>query len=411
MNNSPDVLVTGGSIAGCIAALCFAQQGLSVTVIEKKRAADSYKRLCTHFIQPSALPVLKRLGLDKRIEAAGGMRNKADIWTSAGWIRSGNAYTGNPDMPHGYNIERRILDPLLKQMLAENPLIRFCAGYELCGVDEEVSNTVYVSNTAGKRLRINPRLIVAADGRYSRMAELLSNTGETRPNLRFACFAYFDNLPLQSGNHSQFWMMGRNMAFAYPLAGNRTLICLFIVSSDWPAWKNDLEKKLVHFTAALPDAPDMSKGRRVSAIYKTLDIPNLLRKPLWKGVAFVGDAAMALDPMSGVGCGFAIQTASWLADIAGPALSGNGDLQTALQRYSDAHQERLLPHAMGICADSLAEPQTQSRHEFFREIANDTALTDSFLALTGRIITPQKFQSEYLRRMMQRRQGQQSFAD
>ena len=43
--------------------------------------------MCTHFIQPSATPVIERLGLAPLIEEAGGVRNSLDTWTRWGWIR------------------------------------------------------------------------------------------------------------------------------------------------------------------------------------------------------------------------------------------------------------------------------------------------------------------------------------
>ena len=39
-----------------------------------------------------------------------------------------------------------------------------------------------------------------------------------------------------------------------------------------------------------------------------------MRNPVAPGLALVGDAALATDPLFGVGCGWAFQTAEWLAD-------------------------------------------------------------------------------------------------
>ena len=53
---------------------------------------------------------------------------------------------------------------------------------------------------------------------------------------------------------------------------------------------------------------------------------------------------MASDPLWGVGCGWAFQSAGWLADEAGPALAGARDLDAALDRYRRVHRRRLGPH-------------------------------------------------------------------
>ncbi len=403
-----DILVVGAGIAGCTAALLYARAGLSVMVIEKKKKKEDYKRLCTHFIQPSALPVIRRLGLDTAIEKAGGLRNKADIWTGGGWIRSDKAYSDDPAMSHGYNIERRLLDPLLRDALESQPGIRYYAGVEVLRIEQtgEQSEAVCV-DTAAKEIRYRTRLVVAADGRFSPLANVLGNTGQFTLNNRFACFAYFRDIPLQPNGHSLFWMLNPNMAFAYPLHDGITLLCLFIRKSEWPAWKQNMESMLLDLIAQLPDGPDISNAKRISPIRKMMEMTNVSRSALQHGVAFIGDAALALDPMSGVGCGFAFQSASWLVDHTTTALTLGQDLEPALQAYANYHRRQLGPHAAGIIAESFAEPDSLQKTLLFSQVVKDPELTDSFLALTGRLITPQHFQLLYLKKNLANTTGRE----
>lgn len=400
-----DVVIVGGGIAGCTAALLFARHGLKVTVVEKKKRIEEYKKLCTHFIQPSALPVMRRLRLDQAIEAAGGLPNKADIWTKAGWIRSGNPYCYGKGMEHGYNIERRILDPLLRTRLYEDPLIQYVPDGTVIGVNSGLGQEHHVTylNRDGQRSRLDSRLIVAADGRFSNMARLVDNEGSKLPNNRFVCFAYFKNVTLTAGGHSQFWTLDPDMAFAYPLVEDTTLICLFIRKSEWKSWREQLEKIFMSYIDGLPDAPDMSRAVRISNIYSMFDMANISRMPSKNGVAFVGDAALSLDPMSGVGCAFAFQSAEWLVDHTCGALLEGREPGPSLQAYRECHERQLSPHAAGIQADSLAEPDDGSKIRLYSEIIRDPELIDSFLALTGRIITPQAFQVMYLKKMLEKR--------
>ena len=84
---------------------------------------------------------------------------------------------------------------------------------------------------------------------------------------------------------------------------------------------------------SLPDAPDISGATRESKLLGKLELPNSIRPAARPGLAFVGDAALAGDPFWGIGCGWAFQSGEWLADEAGPALAGAGDLDAALERY------------------------------------------------------------------------------
>src|ERR1039457_5367913 len=58
-----DVIVVGAGLAGCAAARLFALEGLRVALVEHHRDMLAYKQLCTHFIQASATPTLRRLGV------------------------------------------------------------------------------------------------------------------------------------------------------------------------------------------------------------------------------------------------------------------------------------------------------------------------------------------------------------
>ncbi|HEY9845036.1 MAG TPA: FAD-dependent oxidoreductase, partial [Candidatus Caenarcaniphilales bacterium] len=122
-----DVVVVGASIAGCTAAIFFARRGLQVALIERQAVPNAYKKLCTHFIQSSATPTIKRLGFDEVIEAAGGVRNNMEVSTPWGWIRPPHQQAkGHP--AYGYNIRREKLDPLLRDYAAQTPGVQLLLG-------------------------------------------------------------------------------------------------------------------------------------------------------------------------------------------------------------------------------------------------------------------------------------------
>jgi flavin-dependent dehydrogenase len=77
-----------------------------------------------------------------------------------------------------------------------------------------------------------------------------------------------------------------------------------------------------------------------------LDVPNVRRPAGRPGVAFVGDAAQASDPVWGVGVGFALQSAAWLADELAGAITAGADPDPALERYRRRHRRQLALHHM-----------------------------------------------------------------
>src|ERR1700754_612472 len=82
-----DVVVVGGSLAGCAAARLLALRGGRVAGGEKRPELGAYKVICPHNIQAGAWPAMERLGIGPAIREAGAVRAQTDIWTRYGWIR------------------------------------------------------------------------------------------------------------------------------------------------------------------------------------------------------------------------------------------------------------------------------------------------------------------------------------
>jgi menaquinone-9 beta-reductase len=116
-----DVVVVGAGLAGCTAARLFALEGLRVGLVESHQDIRTFKQLCTHFIQASAYPTLHRLGLDRLIEQAGGLHNGVDMWTRYGWTGDTPFFDASGKQMFGYNIQRRTLDPILRELAAGTP--------------------------------------------------------------------------------------------------------------------------------------------------------------------------------------------------------------------------------------------------------------------------------------------------
>ena len=86
MPDTYDVVVVGSGPAGCTAAIFFGRKGLRVALRESHRDPNFYKRLCTHSIRSSAVPTIRRLGLDTELERLGAVRHYENGWTKDGWF-------------------------------------------------------------------------------------------------------------------------------------------------------------------------------------------------------------------------------------------------------------------------------------------------------------------------------------
>lgn len=406
MNSRYDVVIAGGSVAGCILALCYAKRGLKIAVLEQKDNGTAYKMLCTHFVQPIALPVFRNLGLDGPLEDLGAVRTKAAFWTPAGWIDPPEDYGDKPDTAFAYNIERRLLDPFLRAQAASNQAIDLRMGHRLTRIERQDKEWLVEAQTEKGLMQFQARLLVAADGRHSQVAAMLGNQGDYDENQRAALFGYFDGIEPPPRNRSIFILSEPDRGFLYPLCNNRTLLALYVPKASAQQWQSQgasLEDKIIEYFQQFDGMPDVSGARLATPILSYSDYPNITRKASFQGVAFVGDAALSLDPLSGVGCGFAAASASMLEQATWRALCDGQDLGESLAAYEQDFNKLFLPHARGIKADSIVAKSPEMAVQTYRCVASSASLQRKFVDLTGRIISPGLFQAAYMSTLVKSR--------
>ncbi len=208
---------------------------------------------------------------------------------------------------------------------------------------------------------------------------------------RFAYFAYYRHLPLPTGGSIMLWLLDPDVAYAFAEDDGITLVGTF-QTKDRESWfRRDLEANFESYFRGLPNCPDLAAGERISKILGKLDMPNTLRRAGRPGLAFVGDAAMAADPVWGVGCGWAFQSGEWLADELAPAF-GNGssdtDLDAGIERYRKRHRSRLLGHFFMTSDYATGRRFNPMERMLFSAAARDDRVADEFAAFGGRSVRP-----------------------
>jgi flavin-dependent dehydrogenase len=214
---------------------------------------------------------------------------------------------------------------------------------------------------------------VAADGRDSTIARLARVPARVRPHNRFVYFAYWRGVRSPK-SEARVWMLDPDGAAVFPNEDDVTVIAAVPHNARLPEFRADPEAAYGRMVGELPDGPELAGAERVSKLIGKLDVPNKMRPAARPGVAFVGDAALATDPLFGVGCGWAFQSAEWLVDETRSALLEHGDLDIALDRYRRAFRRRLGPHHMQIADFSTGRPMRLNERITFRAAAKDPVL-------------------------------------
>jgi flavin-dependent dehydrogenase len=337
-----DVAIVGASLAGCTAAILLSRAGARVALIEKSPDPNAYKHVCSHFIQASAVPTIERLGLYGPILAAGGVRSRFHAWTRWGWIEPTEEREA-----FCLNLRRELLDPMLKERAAAQPGVELMLGQTAGRLlrEGDTCRGVVVRDREGNEREIEARLTVGADGRDSRVAEMAQVTDKTLPHDRLAYGAYFEGPKPKFWPDGAVWLLDPDMAAAFPTDGGLVFYIAMVHKDRAPEFKQDAERALVDHVAAVPEPPPIRESRLVGAPTGKIEMPNRIRGPIAPGLALIGDAALATDPLFGVGCGFAFQSGEWLADSVSPALRGVDSLENGLRRYRKRHRRQLGMHA------------------------------------------------------------------
>jgi menaquinone-9 beta-reductase len=337
-----DVAVAGASLAGCATARLFALAGARVALVERSPDPSAYKVTCTHQIQSSAVPAIERLGLAPVLAGAGAARPRAASWTPyGGWLLFPS------DAPAGYGLSRRQLDPIVRELAAGTPGVDYRPGERVVAVlggDDGRVEGFETESRDGARRSVRAPLTVAA----------------------------------------RVWMLDPDAAAVFPNEDGITLVAVVPHRARLPEFRRDPEAAYARMAGSLPEGPRLEDAERVSKLLGRRDMPNEIRVRSRPGLAFVGDAALAADPLFGVGCGWAFQSAEWLVEHARAAVLERGDLEPALARYRRAFLRRLGPHHLQISDYSTGRRMRPNERLAFGAAARDPAVAATIEAFATR---------------------------
>lgn len=380
-----DVAIVGASLAGCATAILLGRAGLRVALIDKHADQAAYKRLCGHFIQASATPMLERLGLVESIEAAGGVRNGVEVWTRWGIVR---APEERSERVYGYNLRRLKLDPMIRATALATPGVDYLPGNRvvaLLGDGAAATRGLELRDRKGERTEVHARVVIGADGRNSTVARLARARERRSPNTRFCYATYFSGVERPPPAGGRLWMDDHDLALLAPNDDGLTIVGVFLDNRRLDEFRGDREGALRRYFDGLPGAPPLAGARCEERVQGYTDYGLIVRDPTPSPhVALVGDAALTSDPAMAIGCGWALQSAGWLADSLAPALAGGEPLAPALRRYRRERRRHLMGHHRVIALDARLRRMTPFQRVLIPAAVSDPEVRAGVLAFGER---------------------------
>ncbi|HEY7046111.1 MAG TPA: NAD(P)/FAD-dependent oxidoreductase [Jatrophihabitantaceae bacterium] len=365
-----DVIVVGARVAGASTAMLLARAGLRVLVLDQARFPSD--TLSTHQLHVPGVARLARWGLLDRLLASGLPPTRRLRFDNQGIVLDGTfpAVDGVDVM---LSPRRTVLDALLVDAArAAGADVREATVVDgVCRDGDRVVGVTARAKGKDESMTESADLVIGADGSHSRIAKLVGATEyRARPPRTVAFYSYWNGLPVTGG---EIYALGDRVASAWPTHDGLVITYVAWPGREFDAYRHDPDAAV---RATLDTAGTLGQraraAQRVGPVRGTNALPNVFRQASGPGWALVGDAGLAMDPITGLGMSHALRD----AELAAAAIiDGRGPRDAALTRYGRQRDKQTKPIYDFTVGLAGLDPPTPVELRLFRAIAADPQQT------------------------------------
>jgi geranylgeranyl reductase family protein len=324
-----EVMVVGAGPAGSTTALLLARQGRDVLLVDQ--AGFPRDKPCGEYLNPAAVAILRRLGLEPALRGAGARTVIGACLTSPSGRSVRVRYPSSAEPPpYGLSIPRVALDGILRQA-AEAAGARVREGFR---VDDVLRSPRRVSGVVGRSARgreeVQAAFIVAADGSRSVIGRRLGLALPPGAPRRFGLVAHYADV--QGDDWVEMHAGRRGYCGLGFSAGGGANVAMVAEAADLPRLQGRAEAFYEERLAEFPSVHRrLAAGMRVGPVMVTGSMSARTSRVCVPGALLVGDASGFYDPYTGEGISYALRAAELAAQAIDTALTHEGTLSDAAQ--------------------------------------------------------------------------------
>jgi 2-polyprenyl-6-methoxyphenol hydroxylase-like FAD-dependent oxidoreductase len=387
MPQTYDAIIVGARCAGSPLAMLLARKGYRVLVVD--RATFPSDTVSTHVVQPLAVAALGRWGLLNRLTATGCPPIQTYTYDFGPFTLSGTP--GTKESPIAYCPRRTVLDKLLVDAAAEaGAEIREGFTVEEILIEDGRVVGIQGRSLGGSAIREAGRVVIGADGRYSRVAEAVRpEQYNEKPPLLAAYYTYWSNLPVDD-RFETYIRPYRGFAAAPTHDG------LTITVGGWPyaefeTNKRDVEGNFLKLFDLVPEFADRLRRARREAPFAGAAVQNFFRKPYGSGWALVGDAGYNRDPITAQGINDAFRDAERCATALDETFRSSRPFDEAMGDYQRSRDKHVFGTYEFTCQLATLEPPPPQMQQMFGAIHGNQPAMDAFAQMNAGTISPAEF--------------------